>query len=560
MTIFDSAQSLFRSGKRRMRELSSSVVRHDRFDDGVLEDFQDRAKAFDRVLETPPLTPKVRMPKREDFGSEDDFNAAVAEAEARREEVERAAEGYAGWQHDVKDVFRAYHTWDEPSVLAQSEIKPSRELGRQVMQRLTLSDAFEDARPYTRHSDVEAGLATMTFADRLKTELETTLAEHVERSQEASDEETKIDQAEQALENLREEARKQKAETGAVSPDISQAIKEAIGQRQDGRGKLQKAAQAITALGTEAVADAVDAAAEEAEEAAEMLAEFPGNEPGKQSNITPEQAFALAQKFKENPTLRRITELVGKFKREMKYERAKRVTGGREEVVDFEPGADLALVLPHEMALLGHPVLRADWIRRFMERSLLQYEMVGEDHIGHGPAVVLVDGSGSMGQDLGGCTRNEWARALSLATLATMHDEHRDVVLIEYGTGADEIKQWFFPGRSQIDANDVAGFATHWFGGGTDITASLVRARDVMDAAPEFKQADVILMSDGQDHWKDDDDEISNSLRARGVRMQGISVGLGVTDYLTQACDVVTPVLALAAGGESIASVAQHLT
>lgn len=559
MTVLDSARSLFRSSTKRMRELSSSVVRHDRFDDGVLEDFTERATHFAHVLEEPPLTPKVRMPKREDFEDEADFATALADAEKRQEEADVAAEGYAGWQHDVKDVFRAYHTWDEPSVLAQSEIKPSRELGRQVMQRLSLSDAFEDSRPYTRHSDVEAGLATMTFAERLKTELETTLAEHVERSQEASEEETRIERADQALEKLREQARKQKAEGGAVSPDLIQEIKDTVGQRQNARGKLEQAAQAIVSLGTEAVADAVDAAAEEAEEAAEMLAEFPGNEPGRESNITPEQAFALAQRFRENPILRRISELTGKFKRMMKYERARRVTGGREEVVDFEPGADLGLVLPHEMALVAHPVLKADWIRRFLERSLLQYEMVGEDHAGHGPAVMLIDGSGSMDQDLGGCTRNEWARAMALATLSMMHDEHRDVVLIEYGVG-EQLQQWFFPGRGKIDPNDVASFAMHHFGGGTDITISLERARDVMDTAPEFKQADVILCSDGQDVWHDDDEQIMNSMRVRGVRVQGISVGIGVTDYLTKACDVVTPVLSLVAGEDTLASVAQHLT
>lgn len=559
MKMVDATRTLFGSARKRIRELSSSTVSHDSFDDGVLEDFEERAAHFREVIEdAPEVHPHVPLPERDDFEDEADYVKAQEEAVEAQNKADAVAGNYSGWQHDVKDVFRAYHTWDEPHVKDRSEVKPSRELGRQLMQRLTLADSFADGRPYTRHSDVESALATMAFSERLRTELETTLAEHVAKSEEASEQEDRLDNMEQALEDLRQQAKDQYDANGQVDPQLAEQVKQAVQEKRQAQAGLAATAQAISELPTAAIAEAVDEAADDAAEEAEMAAGIPGVGPGMDSRITPEQAFALATRWRENETLREIAKLIGKMRRDMRFARAKRLQGGREEVVDFELGNDPALILPHELAMAAHPVLKADFVRRFVERSLVQYEMVGEDDAGLGPVVIVCDGSGSMGADLGGSTRNEWARALSLATLSIVHEEKRDFAFVEYSSSGS-VQSWFFPAKEPVDAENVADMAAHFFCGGTDTVMGLTEAVGIIHSVPQFKAADVLLISDGDDRWSSGAEERVNTMRELGVRIQGIAVASGITQYLREACEVVTPIYNMTDSEGATAAVANTL-
>lgn len=543
MKVVDAARSLFGGTRKRIRELSSSTVSHDSFDDGVLDDFQERATRFRNTIEdAPEVRPHVPLPDRNDFEDEADYVKAQEEAVEAQERAEAVAGNYSGWQHDVKDVFRAYHTWDEPHVKDRTEVKPSRELGRQLMQRLTLADKFAEGRPHTRHSDVESALATMAFSEKLREELETTLAEHVAKSEEASEQEERLDNMEQALEGLREQAKEQYDEHGQVEEELVEQVKQAVRERKEARAGLAETAEAISQLPTAAIGQAVDEAASDAAEEAEAVAGIPGVGPGMDSRITPEQAFALATRWRENERLREIAKLIGKMRRDMRFARAKRITGGREEVVDFEHGNDLALVLPHELAAAAHPILKVDFMRRYMERSLLQYEMVGEDQAGLGPVIIVCDGSGSMNADLGGSSRNEWARALSLATLSIVHEEKRDFAFVEYSYPKDCVQSWFFPAKEPVDAERVADMAAHFFNGGTETIGGLNEAMTIIHGVPQFKAADVLLISDGDDSWSSQAEDRVNAMRELGVRIQGIAVATGVTHYLREACEVVTPI------------------
>lgn len=558
-TIQDVTRKLFHP-RKKMRALSSSVVQHDRFDDGVLDDFTERAAHFRGVIENAPqVVPTVPMPHRQMFDTDDEYNEAMDKAVAAQERADQMAEDYSGWPYDVKDIFRAYHTYDEPHVKDISEIRPSRELGRQVMQRLTMSDAFVGSRPHTRHSDVESALATMTFAERLREELETTLAEHCAASQEAGEQETQIDNAERLLENLRQQAKEQYEDTGQVDRDLSQQIQEAVRDKRAAQDSLTATAERIEGMSTSAIAQAVEEAAEAAEEAAEMVANMPGNEPGAGSMVSPEQMLELAQEWAKNSTLRKIAELMGRMKRDMRFARAQRVQGGREEVVDFEYGATLDLVLPSEMALLMDADTELEWMRRYAESGLLQYEMVGTDDAGRGPLIVACDGSGSMSADLGGATRNEWSRSVGLCLMQIAHAERRDVAFIEYGSGGNCLT-WFFPAKRPMDPQTIMECACHHFGGGTDATLALNAANDIILSSRAFKNADIVLISDGEDRWGEDDATVIAALKAKGVRIQGVSVGLRVTSFLSDVCDVVTEVLDMAHAQETARSLAVHMT
>src|SRR5690606_34595270 len=86
-------------------------------------------------------------------------------------------------------------------------------------------------------------------------------------------------------------------------------------------------------------------------------------------------------------------------------------------------GADLARVLPAELAALRHRLQRLDFLRQYVEGQLTQYHLRGRETLGRGPMVVALDASGSMrvslSTDGSGASRIDWAAAVA-AALADM--------------------------------------------------------------------------------------------------------------------------------------------
>ena len=83
-------------------------------------------------------------------------------------------------------------------------------------------------------------------------------------------------------------------------------------------------------------------------------------------------------------------------------------------------GRKLSRLLPHELVSLQHPLLRRDFIRRFVDNELLQYDLRGVEAQGKGPLIVCLDGSSSMLGD-----KEVWAKALTLTLLEIARRERR---------------------------------------------------------------------------------------------------------------------------------------
>jgi len=121
---------------------------------------------------------------------------------------------------------------------------------------------------------------------------------------------------------------------------------------------------------------------------------------------------ALAARLRSDHRLKQIALLAGRFKRIAASKRRQKVRHGADEVTDIEMGADLGRLLPSELVKLTRRTRRMVLIRDLMERQAMQYQLVGNEPLGKGPLVVLLDKSGSMDGP-----RDIWATALSLALM-----------------------------------------------------------------------------------------------------------------------------------------------
>lgn len=525
---------------QRIDALTESVVRHDRLDDGVLDDMVDRAEHF-----------RNAMYDRPEIDLDNITDAEGNAVELTDEQKEKAGE-YVFWENLFADTFRALHTYDGPELQDPDRIKPSRELNRRIMQQVMSSEAFEKIRPQTRHDDMASAFTALSMTDKLRTMMSEELQEFVLRAQQMGEQEQQIENAQEALDALREQIGQQ---GGQPSPEQKQAMQQQAQAKSQARQQLaQQAAQQQTQGMGVAVIDAIEEAVEDANADATIISQMPGTEPGTGQKLSPDQMLELAEKWKQNPEMAEIARMVGRMQRDIRYKRTNRIIGGREEIIDVKLGDDLQLLLPHEKVKLRNPTLRKDFMRRYYEHSLMQYETRGYAEAGRGPVVVCLDGSGSMSG-----MPNVWARAVALSLIVIAKREKRDAAAVEFSS-TGQVMRWDFMANEPINPEKVLDFASHQFGGGTDITTGVESAKELIDIVPEFKTADIVLATDGYDHYAEDDEELRKELTNRGVRVHGVAIGMESNEYLERMCESVVSAWDLAGSNDATDHLAEVIT
>lgn len=510
----------------RIDKRDTSTVKRSKFDDGVFDSMAERAKLFKGAIDRVP-----ELKGADEDGSE---------------------EYVPHWKDLMGDVYKSLHTYEDPGVLDAKAIKPSREVNRRVMQQIIGSSHFQQARPITRHAELEAAFATMGLTDKLKETLQSEMKELAEEAKDAEKQEQTIERQEERAEGIRQQVRDAE---GQITPEQQAELEDAISRKNNAGERLAKSVEAMEEMPmTVGAASGVEEAAKQAQEDAKLFVSIPGLGKGDKKTLTPDEAIRLAQMFKDNPRLMKVADMLGRILRDMRFKRARRITGGHEEVVDIEMGNDLERVLPAEKMKLMDPHLELDFMRRYFERSLLQYEFQGTAEAGYGPLIICRDESQSMSGQ-----RNIWASAVTLALLSIARKEKRDCAVVAYSSSSEQ-EVWSFPHAEPLDPDKVVEMAGHFFCGGTDATPALREAVKITQGDINFTKADLVLISDGEDYYQDDDIRLQSELKARGVRMHGVMIGDVPSEYLTEMCETLVSAYDLAGANEATDMLAENIS
>lgn len=500
MNLRDRAKRLF--GREKLAE---HTVCASRVDHAVLRDLRRRATKVDDAMSTPPQLP-----------SGDVLDGKV-------------------WERLAEDIWTEFYGSDEPELRARDKIDPRFAVNRQLADKNARNESFRHTRSMTAGQTTESALGLLGALGSLSESYGDELAEHAERQNEIADQGDRIDH----LDDMLAELRNKRAEEPGSASEIDAQI----------RDLAQSKRQAVTALRSAVVeqaahaGDLIDAtraaaasAAEKAGEAIEAASLLPGKDTGRAQRVSPDVMIEFANRVHGSTLLRQVLDTMGRLELSMGTVRRQLRKGGFEEMVDIEMGNELALVLPHEKALLTHPVARLDFYRRFHERSLMQYEIWSEQELKRGPIIFAADGSLSMRG-----APNIFCRGLTLASCAIGNREGRNTAALEFGS-AGELSEFWFPGNRPLDTAMALDFAEHFFAGGTDINQVLARAKELIDNEAPFHSADLVIVTDGGDTLTGETYAMRDALRAMGVKIHGLMISRAPTQYLVEVCDVVTPV------------------
>ncbi len=139
---------------------------------------------------------------------------------------------------------------------------------------------------------------------------------------------------------------------------------------------------------------------------------------------------------------------------------------------------------------LTDPLLALDFFRAFMERSLLQYELVGNEKEGRGPMIVLIDDSDSTD---GPPSTFAKATALALADLAL--SDRRACKLVRF---SHKVNATLDLRVGRDCTRELLAFLAGNVDGGTSFELPLRLAREAIDSEPTYERADVVLITDGE--------------------------------------------------------------
>jgi len=201
----------------------------------------------------------------------------------------------------------------------------------------------------------------------------------------------------------------------------------------------------------------------------------------------------LAQRLKRSDHLKRILDVLGWAQRMVSVERRKSKRG-RESFTHYQVQAlDLETIAPEELVGWMDPdrdsPLWLDFLRRSLDGELLHRRYEGEDEVGRGPFVILIDKSGSMrGRP------NATACAFELALMKLAVEGNRRFLSIPFSDVGQY--QVYDPGP-RPDPKRLVEHLELFYGHGTEPYDPLTKAVELVRTDPSMKEGDILIITDG---------------------------------------------------------------
>ena len=394
-------------------------------------------------------------------------------------------------------------------------------VNKRVMETLMNQTAWKDLRQTTQLDEYSSALGSLS----LRNTIQQAIPEDVQWQAQAVQEiERQLQQLLDQAEAFSEAAEAQEGEAAENAQNRAQTLQE---QAKNLAEQLAQASEAFNQSFDEqqgsigrALRQGLEQATEQAQEDQRMAQTF-GVGTGDGKPVDGRQRMQLAEALHDNPKIREIAKMAGRMQMISLNKRRNRTKHPPTEIVDVTIGNDLANVLPSELLLLADPATEDEFILKYAEHRLLQYDLRGFEREGQGPIVICIDESGSTEG-----TVEAWEKGIALSLFAIARREKRAFAVVHFGSESEiEVRKW---ARSKDTTPiELVEMAQHFFNGGTDFESPLREAVKVMDDT-DFKKGDIVFLTDGEAYVSD---EFLNGEFARVKREKEFNVISVVIGY-----------------------------
>lgn len=414
------------------------------------------------------------------------YDDILQQAEDLVEMVHGRSPDHPTWVELVQDAYLSL--WKaRPELLDGQEVRPSHTINLMTMDKVMGASAYEELRTWTRLDDWAAAMGTVSLAEKL--------AQYFDEQQDLLDQAKKVQQQEeQILAAMREmQDREERDLSDEEVEEFLDDLESSLAELGEATEVLEDAAGAQQYLLRQAVQDGIEDALESSEDVVGLVQNF-GTHPGQWERLDPRVRMELAHRLQKTRKLHEIAKMIGRIKRMAVGEWSRRVIHGVDEVYDVTIGNDLEHVLASELTYLADPDSEDIFWVKYMEGTLLNYQLRGSEKANRGAIVCLVDNSGSMAGD-----QEIWAKGVAMALLEIAKRERRDFYGIHFGSRS-ELAEWYFP-KGEVSLSDALDYAEFFFNGGTDFEAPIGRGVEVLETQFRDESAtkgDIVMITDGE--------------------------------------------------------------
>ncbi|MEG1338848.1 VWA domain-containing protein [Cetobacterium sp.] len=216
-----------------------------------------------------------------------------------------------------------------------------------------------------------------------------------------------------------------------------------------------------------------------------------------------EDFLALVKEMEKNQKIKEVIKKLGKnYISNEKKLKPKVLKRNNNEILGIYKSDDLARILTSELTNFESEELEYLFYSKFLEKSLLTYEIVSKEHKynlkekeeyinleNKGPVIACLDTSGSMNGD-----PILKAKALLLSVSKILEKENRNLYIIIFGDKG-ETKELNIHNKNVI--NQILPFLSTGFGGGTDFETPLKKGINIIKNLKNYNKADILMITDG---------------------------------------------------------------
>ena len=208
----------------------------------------------------------------------------------------------------------------------------------------------------------------------------------------------------------------------------------------------------------------------------------------------------LVQEMNRNRHIRDVLKRLGKGSASVeKKDESKVAKIKKDELFGINKSGNISRILPSELLNLEDENLKYLFYAKYLENSLLTYEIKGKDEIekneteekisNKGPIVVCLDTSGSMKG-----TPLLRAKALVLSITKILREENRELYVILFGAKG-KFQEISLEGEEDICR--AIKFLKKSYEGGTDFETPLRRGIEIISEKENYRKADILMVTDG---------------------------------------------------------------
>lgn len=420
------------------------------------------------------------------------------------------------------------------------EVDPPYAVNKLAMQEMLQTPQYQEVHTKTAGSRMLTSVAANAMMETLSKKMPEEHKKHAERAARQEADRQMIEQQIEALHDalnqqvLNDEELQQTNENIQHLEGELTALEQQINQTlppTDEGGQMRRVLRQAALDGSEA-AEEVMAVAE-----AFGLGHSLSGEEGGEVDIA--DMLSLCRLIKDDPHLRRVFDLLGRFNPMGTAARKHRLNHGPDDVADVEQGNDLSRVLPSEFALLKHPLARRIFFKKFAAGELLQMELKIKEPAKKGPIIFFCDISGSMA----GAPHAE-AKAFGLSFIQMAQAEKRDLYLVNF---SHVLGGPFKFTKGKTSPAQIVAFARQFdANGGTNFDNVLMETLRILSSEPDYQHADVVMLTDGIAPITADILEVFRKEKQRlSFWMGGVMVGQESPKVLSLFCDVAVPARSL---------------